>query len=141
MFFPGLFRKSDTGMSSSELSEMIGLTYDTYSGRRVSPQLAMQLTAVFSCVRVLAESVGMLPCSLYEQLETGNRRAVRERLNRLLSVNPNNYMTPQEFWELLIACLCLRGNFYAYKVKALGEVVELLPLDPSSVTPKLNSKW
>lgn len=141
MFFPGLFRKSDTGMSSSELSEMIGLTYDTYSGRRVSPQLAMQLTAVFSCVRVLAESVGMLPCSLYEQLETGNRRAVRERLNRLLSVNPNNYMTPQEFWKLLIACLCLRGNFYAYKVKALGEVVELLPLDPSSVTPKLNSKW
>ncbi|CAM8490072.1 phage portal protein [Morganella morganii] len=141
MFFPGLFRKSGTGMSSSELSEMIGLTYDTYSGRRVSPQLAMQLTAVFSCVRVLAESVGMLPCSLYEQLETGNRRAVRERLNRLLSVNPNNYMTPQEFWELLIACLCLRGNFYAYKVKALGEVVELLPLDPSSVTPKLNSKW
>lgn len=141
MFFPGLFRKSDTGMSSSELSEMIGLTYDTYSGRRVSPQLAMQLTAVFSCVRVLAESVGMLPCSLYEQLETGNRRAVRERLNRLLSVNPNNYMTPQEFWELLIACLCLRGNFYAYKVKALGEVVELLPLEPSSVTPKLNNKW
>ncbi len=141
MFFLGLFRKSDTGMSSSELSEMIGLTYDTYSGRRVSPQLAMQLTAVFSCVRVLAESVGMLPCSLYEQLETGNRRAVRERLNRLLSVNPNNYMTPQEFWELLIACLCLRGNFYAYKVKALGEVVELLPLEPSSVTPKLNNKW
>nr|DAZ72358.1 MAG TPA: portal protein [Caudoviricetes sp.] len=141
MFFPGLFRKSDTGMSSSELSEMIGLTYDTYTGRRVSPQLAMQLTAVFSCVRVLAESVGMLPCSLYEQLDRGNRRAVRERLNKLLSTKPNNYMTPQEFWELLIACLCLRGNFYAYKVKALGEVVELLPLDPSSVTPKLNSKW
>ncbi|EMM8062257.1 phage portal protein [Morganella morganii] len=141
MFFPGLFRKSDTGMSSSELSEMIGLTYDTYTGRRVSPQLAMQLTAVFSCVRVLAESVGMLPCSLYEQLDRGNRRAVRERLNKLLSTKPNNYMTPQEFWELLIACLCLRGNFYAYKVKALGEVVELLPLEPSSVTPKLNSKW
>ncbi|KGP44347.1 phage portal protein [Morganella morganii] len=141
MFFPGLFRKSGTGISSSELSEMIGLTYDTYSGRRVSPQLAMQLTAVFSCVRVLAESVGMLPCSLYEQLDRGNRRAVRERLNKLLSTKPNNYMTPQEFWELLIACLCLRGNFYAYKVKALGEVVELLPLEPSSVTPKLNSKW
>lgn len=141
MFFPGLFRKSDSGMSSSELSEIIGLSYDTYSGRRVSPQLAMQLTAVFSCVRVLAESVGMLPCSLYEQLDRGNRRATRERLNKLLSTKPNNYMTPQEFWELLIACLCLRGNFYAYKVKALGEVVELLPLDPSSVTPKLNCDW
>ncbi|CBJ80399.1 putative portal protein [Xenorhabdus bovienii str. Jollieti] len=141
MFFPGLFRKSADPLTSRELSELIGLSYDTYSGRRVSPQLAMQLTAVFSCVRVLAESVGMLPCLLYEQLERGNRRAVNERLHKLLSVNPNHYMTPQEFWELLIACLCLRGNFYAYKVKALGEVVELLPLDPGSVTAKLNHDW
>ncbi|BET98102.1 phage portal protein [Xenorhabdus taiwanensis] len=141
MFFPGLFRKSAEPMTSRELSELIGLSYDTYTGRRVSPQLAMQLTAVFSCVRVLAESVGMLPCSLYEQLDRGNRRAVNERLHKLLSVKPNNYMTPQEFWELLIACLCLRGNFYAYKVKALGEVVELLPLDPGSVAPKLNNDW
>ncbi|MCP9270064.1 phage portal protein [Xenorhabdus sp. XENO-1] len=141
MFFPGLFRKSADPMTSRELSELIGLSYDTYTGRRVSPQLAMQLTAVFSCVRVLAESVGMLPCSLYEQLERGNQRAVKERLNTLLSVKPNNYMTPQEFWELLIACLCLRGNFYAYKVRALGEVVELLPLEPGSVVPRLNSDW
>ncbi|MDE9571376.1 phage portal protein, partial [Xenorhabdus bovienii] len=141
MFFPGLFRKSAEPMTSRELSELIGLSYDTYTGRRVSPRMAMQLTAVFSCVRVLAESVGMLPCSLYEQLARGNKRATRERLNTLLSVKPNNYMTPQEFWELLIACLCLRGNFYAYKVKALGEVVELLPLEPGSVVPKLNSDW
>lgn len=71
----------------------------------------------------------------------GNRRAVKERLNKLLSVKPNGYMTPQELWELLVGCLCLRGNFYAYKVKALGEVVELLPLDPGSVIPKLGSNW
>ncbi|WP_426773934.1 phage portal protein [Proteus faecis] len=141
MFFPTLFQKSQKVITSSELSELIGLSYDTYSGRKVSAQLAMQLTSVFSCVRVLAESVGMLPCSLYEQLESGNKRATKERLHKLLAVKPNNYMTPQELWELLIACLCLRGNFYAYKVYALGEVVELLPLDPSSVTPKLNYQW
>ncbi len=141
MFFPTLFQKSRKVITSSELSELIGLSYDTYSGRKVSTQLAMQLTSVFSCVRVLAESVGMLPCSLYEQLESGNKRATKERLHKLLAVKPNNYMTPQELWELLIACLCLRGNFYAYKVYALGEVVELLPLDPSCVTPKLNNQW
>ncbi|HBC7457659.1 MULTISPECIES: phage portal protein [Proteus] len=141
MFFPTLFQKSQKVITPSELSELIGLSYDTYSGRKVSTQLAMQLTSVFSCVRVLAESVGMLPCSLYEQLESGNKRATKERLHKLLAVKPNNYMTPQELWELLIACLCLRGNFYAYKVYALGEVVELLPLDPSCVTPKLNNQW
>ncbi|WP_419182004.1 phage portal protein [Providencia heimbachae] len=93
MFFPGLFRKSNDDMTSHELSELIGLSYNTFSGRRVNPQLAMQLTAVFSCVRVLAESVGMLPCSLYEQLEIGNKRATRERVHKLISVKPNNYMT------------------------------------------------
>ncbi|MDN6549850.1 MAG: phage portal protein [Enterobacterales bacterium] len=142
MFFPGMFHKSgDKAMTPQALSELIGISYDTYVGKRVSPQLAMQLTAVFGCVRVLAESVGMLPCSLYEQLDRGSKKAIKERLYKLLSVKPNGYMTPQEFWELLIACLCLRGNFFAYKVMALGEVVELLPLDPGSVVAKLNSQW
>ncbi|TDB57237.1 phage portal protein [Photorhabdus khanii] len=141
MFFPGLFRKSAQSMTSHELSELIGLSYDTYVGKKVSPQLAMQLTAVFSCVRVLAESVGMLPCSLYQQLERGGTRAIKEKLHILISAKPNGYMTPQEFWELLMGCLCLRGNFYAYKVKVFGEVSELLPLNPGSVTPKLNGNW
>lgn len=142
MFFPGMFQKSgDKAMTPQALSELVGISYNTYAGKRVSPQLAMQLTAVFGCVRVLAESVGMLPCSLYEQLDRGSKKAIKERLYKLLSVKPNGYMTPQEFWELLIACLCLRGNFFAYKVMALGEVVELLPLDPGSVVAKLNSQW
>ncbi|EPK7688231.1 TPA: phage portal protein [Serratia marcescens] len=142
MFFPGLFQKSGgKPVTSQDIAEMVGLSYDTYTGRRISPQLSMKLTSVFSCVRVLAESVGMLPCGLFEQLDRGNRRAVKERLHKLLSVKPNGYMTPQEFWELLVGCLCLRGNFYAYKVKALGEVVELLPLDPGSVVPRLGSDW
>lgn len=101
----------------------------------------MRLTAVYSCVRVLAESVGMLPSSLYKISGTLKTRAVDERLHKLVSAKPNGYMTPQEFWELVIVCLCLRGNFYAYKVKALGEVVELLPIDPGCVEPKLNSQW
>ncbi|SPW72074.1 phage portal protein [Escherichia coli] len=41
----------------------------------------------------------------------------------------------------MVTCLCLRGNFYAYKVKAFGEVAELLPVDPGCVVPKLNSSW
>ena len=50
-------------------------------------------------------------------------------------------MTAQEFWELLVVCLCLRGNFYAYKVMALGNVVELLPINPAAVKPKLKDDW
>ena len=142
MFFAGLFQKSDTPVSTpQQLAEVVGYSYDTYTGKRVSSQRAMRLTAVFACVRVLAESVGMLPCNLYQQTSAGKEKAISERLYKLLSLQPNDYMTPQEFWELLITCLCLRGNFYAYKNKVLGEVVELLPLDPGCVQPKLRSNW
>ncbi|MEQ4450969.1 phage portal protein [Kosakonia sacchari] len=142
MFFPGMFIKSSTPVTTpAELAQEIGLTYDTYTGKRVSSGRAMRLTAVFSCVRVLAESIGMLPCSIYKAVGKGKEKATAERLHKLVSMKPNGYMTPQEFWELMIVCLCLRGNFYAYKVKALGEVVELLPLDPGCVQPKLNSNW
>ncbi|EFH4869390.1 phage portal protein, partial [Escherichia coli] len=143
MFFSGLFqRKSDAPVTTpAELADAIGLSYDTYTGKQISSQRAMRLTAVFSCVRVLAESVGMLPCNLYHLNGSLKQRATGERLHKLISTHPNGYMTPQEFWELVVTCLCLRGNFYAYKVKAFGEVAELLPVDPGCVVPKINSRW
>ncbi|EKY5493093.1 phage portal protein, partial [Escherichia coli] len=54
MFFSGLFqRKSDAPVTTpAELAEAIGLSYDTYTGKRISSQRAMRLTAVYSCVRV-----------------------------------------------------------------------------------------
>ncbi len=138
MFFSGLFqRKSDAPVTTpAELADAIGLSYDTYTGKQISSQRAMRLTAVFSCVRVLAESVGMLPCNLYHLNGSLKQRATGERLHKLISTHPNGYMTPQEFWELVVTCLCLRGNFYAYKVKAFGEVAELLPVDPGCVVRK-----
>lgn len=144
MFFSGLFqRKSDAPVTTpAELADAIGLSYDTYTGKQISSQRAMRLTAVFSCVRVLAESVGMLPCNLYHLNGSLKQRATGERLHKLISTHPNGYMTPQEFWELVVTCLCLRGNFYAYKVKAFGEVAELLPVDPGSVVcPRITLAW
>lgn len=142
MFFPALFKKHhDAVRTSSELAEIVGMSYDSYTGKRVSSQSALRLTAVFGCVRVLTESIGMLPCNLYKTTTTGKEKAPSERLFKLLSMQPNGYMTAQEFWELVVACLCLRGNFYAYKVKILGEVSELLPLDPGSVQPSLDANW
>jgi len=127
--------------SPDDLAKFYGAEYVTGMGQPVTPLRAMQLTTVFTCVRVLSESMGMLPCRLYKKVGRNKEIADNHRLHDLLYVAPNDYMTAQEFWELLMVCLCLRGNFYAYKVYALGNVVELLPLDPSSVTPKLNDDW
>lgn len=127
--------------SPDELARIFGAEFVNGTGQPVTPIRAMQLAIVFSCVRVLSESMGMLPCRLYKQTGNTKEAAINHKLYDLLTLAPNDYMTPQEFWELLMVCLCLRGNFYAYKVYALGQVVELLPLDPASVTPKLNDNW
>lgn len=139
--FASLLGRKSGGMeiidTPDKLAAAIGATYDTYGGKRVTALKAMQLTTVFGCVRVLAESVGMLPCKLYSQSGRMREVAHDHNLHNLLSVAPNDYMTAQEFWELLVCCLCLRGNFFAYKVWVLGKVVELLPIDPSAVEAKL----
>lgn len=127
--------------TAAALAAALGGGYQTVTGQSVSTVRAMQMTTVFGCVRVLAESVGMLPCRLMREAGRNREVASSHRLHRLLSVAPNGYMTAQEFWELLMVCLCLRGNFFAYKVWALGNVVELLPIDPGCVRPKLGDDW
>ena len=135
-------KNADVAATPQELADMLGgWSLDGYSGRKISRKSAMQLTAVFACVRVLTESVGMLPCHLYEQKGRLREKAVNHPIHKLLYVKPNDYMTPQEFWELLVACLCWKGNFYGYKVKTLGKVSEILPIDPDCVEPKLDSNW
>lgn len=136
-------RKSDAQVldTPEKIMASLGVNYADYLGTAITAQRAMQMTTVFGCVRVLAESVGMLPCKLYQQNGRNLDPATKHSLHRLLSVAPNDYMTSQEFWELLVACLALRGNFYAYKVKALGQVVELLPIDPGCVSAKLDDNY
>ena len=138
-----LGRKSETQIidTPEKLAQALGAGYESNAGQRVTTTSAMQQLVVFNCVRVLAESMGMLPCRLLKQTGRIRLPATGHRLYPLITMAPNSYMTAQEFWEMLVACLCLRGNFYAYKVKALGNVVELLPLNPDIVTPKLKDDW
>ncbi|PMV06137.1 phage portal protein [Pseudomonas sp. MPBD4-3] len=124
-----------------KLAQALGAGYESNAGQRVTTTSAMQQLVVFNCVRVLAESMGMLPCRLLKQTGRVRLPATTHRLYPLITMAPNSYMTAQEFWEMLVACLCLRGNFYAYKVMALGNVVELLPLSPDIVTQKLKDDW
>lgn len=138
--FFGLSVKTNPISGPDDLMKIFGASA-VVGGRSVTPSTAMQLSTVFTCVRVLSESMGMLPCRLYKRNGRTKEPAENHKLHDLLYVAPNDFMTAQEFWELLMVCLCLRGNFYAYKVYTLGQVSELLPLDPASVTPKLKDDW
>ena len=112
------------------------------SGIAVTPQSAMQSAAVYSCVQVLAQSVGMLPLNLYNDINGSRVLAVDHPLHEILHNQPNGYQTNVEFFEMLVICLCLRGNAYAYVNRSRsGRVVELLPLHPDVVRTEMGADF
>lgn len=112
------------------------------SGIIVNPQNAMQAAAVFACIKVLAESLAMLPLLVYSEEADGDKKEARNHpLWELLHWAPNDYQTTTEFFELIVAHLCLRGNAYAWINRARsGRVVELIPLHPDMVQVTMNSR-
>ena len=105
------------------------------SGIIVNPQNAMQAAVVYACIKVLAESVGMLPLCVYEKGPNNSRTpADKHPLWELLHEQPNEYQTSTEFLEMMVTHLNLRGNAYAYVNRTRsGRVVEIIPLHPDYV--------
>lgn len=111
---------------------------ETPTGTTVTPDTAITSTAVLACVRVLAETVAGLPFIAYRRTQNGRERDAALPVYQLLQGKPNRYQTAFEFREMLMAHCLLRGNGYALKVyNGRGEVSELVPLNPTRVTPRL----
>lgn len=109
-----------------------------YESDSVTSDNSLRIATVFACIRVRAESIAQCPAIVYEQTGDSKRRARGHWLYRLLHDQPNEWMTAYEFWELAELCLCLRGNFYAKKIRYGDVIQELIPLPPDSVTPQKN---
>ncbi len=109
----------------------------TSSGMRVTPDSAMRVSAVFACIKVLAESIASLPLMLYRRLPNeGKAKAADTPLYSVLHGRPNRWQTSFEFREMLTGHIALRGNGYAEIVPANGRAIDqLIPLHPDRVTP------
>ena len=134
----GMLRKSAGAPDWGTLERYMAWAFGggaSASGIVVNPQTAMQSAAVYSSVKVLAESIGMLPMNLYKKDADGSRTLMLDHpLHRLCHDQPNEWMTSVEFWEMMVIALNLRGNAYAYVNRnRSGQVVELLPLHPDMV--------
>ena len=106
------------------------------SGKAVTERSAMQMTAVYSCVRILAEAIAGLPLHLYTYKEDGGKeKAIGHPLYLLLHDEPNPEMSSFVFRETLMTHLLLWGNAYAQIIRnGKGEVVALYPLMPNRMT-------
>lgn len=107
----------------------------TTSGKPVNERTAMQTTAVYACVRILAEAVASLPLHVYEYQDDGGKKLVHDHpLYYLLHDEPNPEMTSFVFRETLMSHLLIWGNAYAQIIRdGTGRVLGLYPLLPDKM--------
>ena len=131
--FSGLFRSRDKPQNRTTGSTYSFFFGSSSAGKRVNERSAMQMTAVYSCVRILAEAVAGLPLHLYRYKEDGGKeKAIYHPLYLLLHDEPNPEMSSFVFRETLMTHLLLWGNAYAQIIRnGKGEVIALYPLMPN----------
>ncbi|MGN1110072.1 MAG: phage portal protein [Oscillospiraceae bacterium] len=134
--FSGLFHSRDKPKNSTAGSAYRFFTGGSTAGKIVTERSAMQMTAVYSCVRVLSEAVAGLPLHLYKYNQNGGKeKSIDHPLYFLLHDEPNPEMTSFVFRETLMTHLLLWGNAYAQIIRnGKGEVVALYPLMPNKMT-------
>ena len=132
----GLFHSRDKPTNATSGSSYRFFLGGSTSGKAVTERSAMQMTAVYSCVRILAEAIAGLPLHLYTYKEDGGKeKATGHPLYLLLHDEPNPEMSSFVFRETLMTHLLLWGNAYAQIIRnGKGEVVALYPLMPNRMT-------
>lgn len=111
----------------------------TASGKSVTVNSALQLSAVWACVRFVSETASTLPLKLYEEKADGSRELAKNHpLYNVLCKTPNYEMTQSRFMQFVVASILLWGNAYVEKKYIGKRIISLEPLLPQHVTVSRN---
>ena len=133
--FSWLFRLRDKPQNLYHWSGWPFVFGKSASGKNVNEFTAMQTTAVYACVRILAESIAGLPLHVYEYKGQGKERVPEHPLYFLLHDSPNPEMTSFIFRETAMIHLLLWGNSYSQIIRdGMRRVVGLYPLLPNRMS-------
>lgn len=136
-FWRKLLGRSLAGADSRVSGLQSGLpNYASNPAVPVTVDTALQLSAVWACTRLIAETIGSLPIYVYRRdNETGEYvKDYDHPLSRLFSGKVNRWQTRQEYFETVTYQLAMMGNNYsAIQRNSRGEIVSLLPLMSSQM--------
>jgi HK97 family phage portal protein len=100
------------------------------AGVVVTADTAMQISVVWSCVRLISETIATLPLSIYERTRDGKRVASSHPLHFVVHDQPNDEVSASVFWEAMVAAMLLRGAGRAEKLMLGPRLVGLRFLAP-----------
>jgi HK97 family phage portal protein len=106
----------------------------SHSGQRVTPDQAMRLSAVYSCVRLISQAISTMPIMLYRATAEGRERVTKHAAVRLVRQKPNARTTASPFWESVVASILLRRGAFIEKVMLGDRPVSLEFLRPDRIT-------
>lgn len=129
-------RKSVTMTSDQLLQELIGHGGGTKAGIRVTPKQALQASVAFACARVVGLGLAQVPFKLHQQQDRRRRPATESPLFDLVALKPNDWQTSFEFREMLGLHLMFCGQAFVWKNTVMGQIVELLPIEPGQMEVK-----
>lgn len=114
---------------------------ESWSGKAVTPEGAMQLAAWWACVRLISETIATLPLGVFTRSANGRKEPKSDHpLYALLHDSPNADQTAAEFWEGIIASVCIAGNGYARKEMSGGRLAALEPIPFDVMTVQRNER-
>ena len=140
-FLSRLFKTRASPKNSSWFSPPSFFFGTSSSGKAVNEKTALQTTAVYACVRILAETIASLPFHTYRYTLNGKEKAIEHPIYYLLHSEPNPEMTSFVFRETLMSHLLLWGNAYAQIIRdGRGRVLGLYPLLPNRMSVNRNNQ-
>lgn len=128
-----LFKREDVTQekqSSSGHSPRTDGKYPIYAGG-----IPLNIATVFRCVNVLADSVASLPLQYMCKRGGIFVEDKSDRMHYLLNVQPCEYLSGVDFWQLVVRYMLLRGNAYIvpmYDYESM-EISRLDLVNPSCV--------
>ena len=125
------------GLSLSDFDKVLDSLYGgqpSYTGELISPSTALAISAVWSCITIVAGDLATLPLLTYRRNSVGRDRATDHYLWGLLQDEANPEQSAFRFKQLMQAWVMLWGNAYAeIEINGRGQVTALWPWRPDRV--------
>jgi HK97 family phage portal protein len=117
------------------LLKVLGM--ESLTGVTVSQETALTYSAVWASVRVLSETLAMMPGGIFKKEGEARKSVPEHPAYRLIFQKPNALMTTYKWREVCQAQVCLNGNSYSFIVRdGSARPVELRLIEkPSDVLP------
>lgn len=112
----------------------------TTSGIRVTEEGSLAIGAVFSCVKVISETFGLMDLEIQKKRGKFNEHDPNHQLN-LFVRDPSPYFNRYQWMQAVITHILLWGNAYNKIERGrYGDPVGVKILQPHEVTPKISPR-